>query len=99
MYWLHTQSQFRLGLVSVLPDDSTSQGALQTALVIFVSFSIALTSVSQMAIHQLVVLFEFQKKDEKKNAATTLNLLGSIPQQVSRLRLNQGKGVKTLNNC
>ena len=63
MYWLRMQSQFRLVLVSVLPDDCTSQGALQTALVIFVSFSIALTSVLQMAIRQLVVLFEFQKKD------------------------------------
>lgn len=66
MYWLCMQSQFRLVLVSVLPDDCTSQGALQTVLVIFVSFSVALTSVLQMAIHQLVVLFEFQKKDERK---------------------------------
>lgn len=63
MYWLCTQSQFRLVLVSVLPDDCASQGALQTALVIFVSFSIALTSVLLMAIYQLVVWFEFQKKD------------------------------------
>lgn len=52
MYWLHLQSQFTLVLVSVLPDDCTSQGGLQTALVIFVSFSIALTSVLQMAVHQ-----------------------------------------------
>lgn len=46
---------------SVLPDTCSSQGALQTALVIFVSFSIALTSVAQMAIYHMVVLFEFQK--------------------------------------
>lgn len=66
MDWLPAQSQFGLMLVSELPDDCTSRGALQTALVIFVSFSIALTSVLQMAIHQLVVLFEFQKQDERK---------------------------------
>jgi len=71
MYWWRMRSQFRLALVSVLPDDCTSQGALQTALVIFVSFSIALTSVLQMAIRQLVVLLEFQKTDERKCSCFT----------------------------
>lgn len=77
----------------MLPDDRTSQGALQTALVIFVSFSIALTSVAQMGIYRMVVLFEFQKKDERKCSYSTF-FFTSIPQQVSCLRLNEGNGVK-----
>lgn len=51
MYWLCMQSRVRVALVLVLPDNGTSQGALRTALVIFVSYNIALTSVLQMAIH------------------------------------------------
>lgn len=74
-------------MVSALPDDCTSQGALQTALVIFVSFSIALTSVLQMAIHQLAFLFEFQKRDESK-WQLLLIFLSSIPKQVMCLTLN-----------
>lgn len=67
-----------LGLCqSVLPDDRTSQETLQTALVIFVSFSIALTSVAQMAIHHMVVLSEFQKQDERKWSYSTFFLLPS----------------------
>lgn len=81
----------------MLSDDCTSQGALQTSLMIFVTFSIALTSVAQMAIYHMVVLFEFQKKHERKCSYSTI-FFTSNPQQVSCLRLNEGKGVKTLNN-
>lgn len=88
MYWYHTRSWLRRVLVSVLPDECTSQGALQTALVI-VSLSIALTSVLQMAIHQLAFLLEFQKQDESKCSyfAFKFHLLTSY---VSKVKAGQG---------
>lgn len=89
MYWYHTRSWLRRVLVSVLPDECTSQGALQTALVI-VSLSIALTSVLQMAIHQLAFLLEFQKQDESKCSYFAFIKFHLLTSYVSKVKAGQG---------